>query len=185
MAYKRQSPGPIIEGYTNATTMATQYGVNYFDGTRVVTTSAGTGGQILTSNGAAAPTFQSTAGATGKSFFGFGGGRSISDAGFNFFAPWAFSGFPQTNEQVVSPVNGIVNNLYVWVSSNGVGSPVTLTFYVNSVASSLTVTIPGSSTGLFMNTSDDVAIAVGDFIGFGSTTGAGLCVANFSVSLTV
>lgn len=57
----------IGSGGTNATTMATAYGVNYFDGTRIVTTAVGTAGQVLTSNGAGvAPTFQAAGG--GSSF---------------------------------------------------------------------------------------------------------------------
>ena len=63
MAYKRVSPLPIVEGGTNATSMATTDGVSYFDGTRVVTTAVGTAGQVLTSNGAGvAPTFQNQTG---------------------------------------------------------------------------------------------------------------------------
>lgn len=50
---------PIANGGTNANTMATTYGVNYFDGTRIVTTAVGTATHVLTSNGAGvAPTFQ-------------------------------------------------------------------------------------------------------------------------------
>jgi len=53
------TPLAIAYGGTNANTMATTYGVNYFDGTRIVTTTAGTATQVLTSNGAGvAPTFQ-------------------------------------------------------------------------------------------------------------------------------
>ncbi len=55
----------IANGGTNATSMATTFGVNYFDGTRLVTTAVGTAGQILTSNGVGvAPTFQNGAGTT-------------------------------------------------------------------------------------------------------------------------
>lgn len=50
---------PIANGGTNASSMATTDGVVYYDGTRLVTTSAGTAGQVLTSNGAGvAPTYQ-------------------------------------------------------------------------------------------------------------------------------
>ena len=52
-------PVEISKGGTNATSMANTDGVCYYDGTRLVTTTVGTAGQILTSNGAAvAPTFQ-------------------------------------------------------------------------------------------------------------------------------
>ena len=57
------TPLPINEGGTNATSFATTDGVVYFDGTRLVTTSAGTAGQVLTSNGAGvAPTYQANSG---------------------------------------------------------------------------------------------------------------------------
>jgi len=63
MAYKRTSPLPIEEGGTNAVTMGTTDGVVYYDGTSLVTTSAGTANQVLTSNGAGvAPTYQAGAG---------------------------------------------------------------------------------------------------------------------------
>jgi len=53
---------PIVNGGTNASAMTTTDGVVYYDGTRLVTTTAGTATQVLTSNGAGvAPTFQSPA----------------------------------------------------------------------------------------------------------------------------
>src|SRR5215831_8284505 len=51
MSYKRTSPIQIVEGGTNATTMATTDGVVYYDGTSLVTTGVGT-----------APTFQPSGG---------------------------------------------------------------------------------------------------------------------------
>jgi hypothetical protein len=60
-------PVSIAHGGTNATTMATPDGVVYYDGTRLVTTaSAGTVGEVLTSNGPGmAPTFQPGGGGGG------------------------------------------------------------------------------------------------------------------------
>ncbi len=58
-------PVSIADGGTNATSMTDTFGVNYFDGTRIVTTAVGTAGDVLTSNGVGvAPTFQ-TPGASG------------------------------------------------------------------------------------------------------------------------
>lgn len=52
-------PVVIADGGTNAIAMANTFGVNYFDGTRIVTTAVGTAAQVLTSNGAGvAPTYQ-------------------------------------------------------------------------------------------------------------------------------
>ena len=53
------SPLPIIQGGTNATSMANTDGVAYYDGTRLVTTAVGTSSYVLMSNGTGfAPTFQ-------------------------------------------------------------------------------------------------------------------------------
>lgn len=55
-------PVAIANGGTNATSFTNTDGVVYFDGTRLVDTTAGTAGQVLTSNGAGvAPTFQAAA----------------------------------------------------------------------------------------------------------------------------
>lgn len=62
-------PVTIAHGGTNAITMANTFGVNYFDGTSIVTTTVGTAGQVLTSNGAGmAPTFQPGGGGGGFSW---------------------------------------------------------------------------------------------------------------------
>lgn len=58
-------PIELSKGGTNASSMATTYGINYYDGIRIVTTAAGTSGQVLTSNGVGvAPTFQNSAAAS-------------------------------------------------------------------------------------------------------------------------
>ena len=58
---------PIANGGTNAASMTNTYGVVYYDGSALVTTTVGTAGHVLTSNGAGvAPTFQ--AGGGGSSF---------------------------------------------------------------------------------------------------------------------
>jgi hypothetical protein len=59
MAYKTRSPIPIIEGGTNAQTMADNHGVVIFDATSLVTLPVGTAGYVLTSNGPGVdPSFQ-------------------------------------------------------------------------------------------------------------------------------
>lgn len=52
----------IAYGGTNSTTTPTNGGVAYGNGTAYAFTAAGTSGQVLTSNGAAAPTWQSASG---------------------------------------------------------------------------------------------------------------------------
>jgi hypothetical protein len=61
LQYGLTIPVVISSGGTNATTMTNTYGVNYFNGTSIVTTTVGVANQVLTSNGAGvAPTFQTS-----------------------------------------------------------------------------------------------------------------------------
>ena len=84
MAYKRISPMPIIEGGTNATSMANTDGVVYYDGTRLVTTTVGTATNVLTSNGAGvAPTFQNPAASSITLTGDTGGGLTSNSFTFN------------------------------------------------------------------------------------------------------
>lgn len=70
---------PMNNGGTNAGSMATTYGVNYYDGTRLVTTSVGTATHVLTSNGVGvAPTFQAPTTGTVTSV---SGGNNINVTG--------------------------------------------------------------------------------------------------------
>jgi hypothetical protein len=61
------NPVSIAQGGTGASSMATTNGVAYYNGTDLVVTSAGTAGQVLTSNGVgSAPTYQAGS-STGQS----------------------------------------------------------------------------------------------------------------------
>jgi hypothetical protein len=55
---------PIANGGTNSTTTPTAGGVAYGTGSAYAITSAGTSGQVLTSNGTSAPTFQTSTAAS-------------------------------------------------------------------------------------------------------------------------
>src|ERR1700722_8763228 len=59
MGYKQQSPIAILEGGTNTQSFVHAFGVAYFDGGALNNIAPGTSGLVLTSNGAAAPSFQS------------------------------------------------------------------------------------------------------------------------------
>ncbi len=64
------NPVSIAQGGTNASSMTNTNGVNYYDGSAIVTTTVGTAGQVLTSNGpGVAPTFQSGGGGSGGLVF--------------------------------------------------------------------------------------------------------------------
>lgn len=102
-------PVVISSGGTNATSMANTFGVNYFDGTRLVTTTVGTSGQILTSNGAGvAPTFQAAPGGS-ISITGNSGG-ALTGSSFTFTGASTgllFSGLGTT--QTLTGTLGVAN----------------------------------------------------------------------------
>lgn len=75
------TPLGISSGGTNASSMTNTYGVNYFDGTSIVTTAVGTATHVLTSNGpGVAPTFQAVA-AGGATTFNTDSGAATVAAG--------------------------------------------------------------------------------------------------------
>lgn len=97
-------PVTIAHGGTNAITMTNTFGVNYFDGTSIVTTLVGTMGQILQSNGPGmAPTFVSIAA---------GGVVSVS-GGHDIF----ISGTP------TNPIVNVNNAITLGDLSSIIGSP--------------------------------------------------------------
>lgn len=188
MAYKRTSALPIIEGGTNATTMATTDGVVYYDGTSLVTTAVGTAGDILTSNGSGlAPTFQAASGGGGNAPLGtqtqmqFG-----STAGMRWISLYSQGPSPtQSVAQSVIPVNGTINNLYVNCTANTSTVDVTITVNKNSVNTAISVTVPAGTTGLFSDLVNTESFSAGDLIQFEtsqSTTGvpSGSIMVNFA-----
>lgn len=174
MAYKRQSPIPIIEGGTNAQSMATTDGVVYYDGTRLVTTSTGTAGQVLTSNGAAAPTYQNSSGGTGVGVSVIGTANANATVGpTNWIAPFgAFSTPTQSLAQYACPTSGVLKNLYVNCENNPSTIDFTVTLNVNSGNTALTTTIPALTTGEFTDLTHSVSVAQGDLLQFEITTAA-------------
>jgi len=62
MGYRQLSPLPIINGGTNTETLVNTNGTIIFDGTSIATINPGTVGQVLTSGGGVAPSFQTFAG---------------------------------------------------------------------------------------------------------------------------
>ncbi len=55
MAYKQNSPIPILQGGTNTTGFPTPFGIAYFDGNKLDNITVGTSGYVLTSNGISGP----------------------------------------------------------------------------------------------------------------------------------
>jgi hypothetical protein len=169
MAYKRQSPGPISEGYTNALSMANTNGTAYFDGTKVNTVNPGTALQILKSNGAGmAPTFQSSSGGSGVSIIGFTSQNDISPNRYlattttdSYLAPFGFRnpGADSSGSNIViCPLTGTFSNMYVYISQNLSTTDVTFNLITNGINSLIAVTVPAGTTGLFSDTTHSIGI---------------------------
>lgn len=174
MAYKRPSPAPIIEGYTNATSMANTFGTAYFDGSKVNTVNPGTAMQILRSNGTGmAPTFQNSSGGSGISIVGFTAQNNVSawylstNANDSYLAPFGLRNpgldSSATNSNLC-PLAGTFSNMYVFVATNASTSDVTFTLRINGVSTSLAVTVTALTTGLFSNTVNTATITTGDAV---------------------
>lgn len=81
-AINAANPIGIASGGINASSLTTTDGVIYYDGTRLVTTAAGTAAQVLTSNGAGvAPTYQTAPTINGYLFHTGSGDASATAAG--------------------------------------------------------------------------------------------------------
>ena len=73
-------PITIAEGGTNATSMASTNGINYFDGTRIVTAAALTDGQLLIGNTSDPPTAATLTAGTGIAIVNGAGSITISSS---------------------------------------------------------------------------------------------------------
>jgi len=107
-------PVVISSGGTNATSMANTNGVVYYDGTRLVTTTVGTAGQQLVSNGIGlAPTFQ-TAGTSTVVITGDSGGpltsHSFTFTGGTSGLSFSGSGTTETLSGTLVVANGGTGN---------------------------------------------------------------------------
>jgi len=162
---------PIANGGTNAASFATTDGTVIFDGTRLVTTTTGTSGQVLVSNGpGVAPTFQTiSAGVGSGGILGTGSPDSTlaNTATTSYYAPFGFApSATQASAQFIMPVAGTLSRLYVNVTANGSTTPVTVTLNVNSANSALTTSITALTTGKFFDLTHSVAVLAGDFVQF-------------------
>lgn len=179
MAYKRQSPMPIVEGGTNTTSLTTTDGVIYFDGTELNTSNVGTSTQVFTSRGAgASPQFQTISSVGGVSLIATSGQTILGTPGStnwtipysqNESAPGDPTGPSQAQSQFPMPVAGTLSNMYIYFNNSVsfMSSNATITLNKNQVNTSLTITvIPSVFPAIFSNTVNTVSVAAGDLIQF-------------------
>lgn len=170
---------------SNDSTFTTD-GVFYWDGTKLATTSAGAGGQVLTSNGpGVAPTYQAAGAMGAASFFGASQATHLI-GGIRYYQPFAFGAFAsEATAEMIIPLNCNVNNLYCNVTSNANTVNGTVTVFKNGIATALVVTITALTTGVFSNLVNTIAFAAGDAISFElSQATTGSCIENISCKLT-
>lgn len=156
------TPVSIANGGTNATSFTTTDGTIYYDGTRLVTTTTGSSGNVLTSGGpGVAPSYQSpaassitisgnTGSSTGNSFTFTGGTTGLSFGSSAGTITTTFAGITANNGTVnLASDNGTVNTLNI---GTGTG---------NGIAGK-TINIGSSSTGtnIVMNTSSSIGFSL-------------------------
>jgi hypothetical protein len=126
-ATNTSNPVTIAQGGTGASSMATADGVVYYNGTDLVTTSAGTVGYPLTSNGSgSAPTYQ-ISGATGTTLVFLASQTANNSASIQFYTAdypayqqyyFIFSNaVPQTSTAVLH-FNGTTTGSFPGITSN-------------------------------------------------------------------
>lgn len=183
-AWNSNIPVEIPKGGTNATSMATTNGVNYFDGTRIVTTATGSAGQVLTSNGASAPTFQAgpaggswvliqTQTASNSAILDFTTGISAAYTTYVFVVT---NMVPVSNAQVLQllfSVDGGSSYLSSNYSSGCMSFLVSSVSIANNASTSAVVlsgainnSAPGASATLYMYNMETAAISYSSGIGF-------------------
>jgi hypothetical protein len=173
MAYKRISPMPIVEGGTNAQSY-TSDGVVYYDGTKLNSTSAGTAGQILLSQGGAGnPPIFGASSASGNMVIS-SVGRIISTGSQNLPLIGSdgtqFVGFvAYTSAFTIMPTAGTFNNLSVYLAVNTSAANTVITLSINNVLTSITVTVPASTTGVFQDLVHNASCNAGDLVGYMAT----------------
>ena len=180
MAYKQNSPLPILQGGTNTQSFGHVFGVAYYDGGALNNIDPGTSGYILTSNGTSAPSFQVASGGSGivtingdsgsitgttVSIVG-AGGITTSGSGTTLTLTGSSSGITWNN--VTSSTQALaINNGYI---SNDGATLITMTLPSTAAIGSV-IQIQGAGSGLF--TVAQNASQVIHFNEVATTTGTG------------
>ncbi len=155
----------VAKGGTNSTAIPTNGGIVYGTGSAYAISAAGTSGQVLKSNGAAAPTWID------------GGNMMLAGASSNAIVNNTTMYFPITSSGAGSTTDsqsgtrslisrsGTIKNLHILLSA-AIGSLKTgsVTVMKNGVATALVATLDTTNTS-FSDTSDVVSVIAGDEIG--------------------
>jgi hypothetical protein len=169
LSYAISAPVSIANGGTNATSFVTTDGTVYYNGTSLVTTTTGTAGQVLTSNGVgSAPTYQTLGGASITITGDTGGGLTSSSFTFTGGTTGLTFGGAGTTETLTGTL----------IVGNGGTGRATLTNHgvlVGAAASAITqLAVGATNTVLLGNTGADPS--------FGAVPNAAL--ANSSITLS-
>ncbi len=176
---------PIANGGTNASSMGTSDGTVYFDGTRLATTTAGTSGQLLTSNGVGvAPTYQTftasgfVTSVVGGTNIAIGGTSTVPIVNFSGTLPIASGGTNTTSfavtdgtvyfdgTKLTTTATGTANQVLM---SNGAGvaptyQNISAAGVVTSVSAGNSISVSGTASAPIVNVAGTVnhALQVGN-----------------------
>lgn len=150
-------PITIAEGGSNATSMANTNGINYFDGTRIVTAAAMTNGQFLIGSTGAPPVASTLTAGSGISIVNGAGSVSISSMG---------GGLPWTEVTITGPTTMAVDNGYI---ANNAAAVQLLLPATAAEGSILSIVGKGAGGWVIQQNSGQTI----HFLGLNTTTGAG------------
>lgn len=161
---------PIANGGTNSSATPTNGGVVYGDGAAYQVNSAGTSGQVLKSNGAAAPTW--TDGGT-MMLSGVSNNTAVNNTTLYFPLTGGIAGGAadvQAGLRTLVSRGGTIKNLYVKISAAlASGKTGTVTVYKNGVATTLQAVLSVGPVD-FNDTTHSFTVVAGDEVGIQVTT---------------
>lgn len=168
MAYKRTSPMPVVEGGTGNSTLTT-HTVLLGNGTSPITQlTNGTTGQVLTAVTGADPQWATPSGGTLGSVLG---SREVNllfaTPGIRYACPFFNNGSVNATiglSQMVIPMDGTIDRLYVRVYTNANTASGTATLNINGSTTALVATVTALTTGTFSDTSNSVNVSQGDLM---------------------
>lgn len=168
MAYKRRSPQPVVEGGTGLSTITSHSVLLGNTASSINPLTNGTTGQVLTAVTGADPNWAASSSLSDSSIMGT---RILGDWNFppnvQYAAPFHSDQIASATvgvDQMVIPMNGTIDRLYVNIFTNTSTTNCTLTLNVNGSNTALVATITASTTGVYSDLSNSVNVSQGDLI---------------------